>query len=143
MADEPRTLTPMWLSHHFPEDYDRCAVLGRRHVCRRCLILYPIAFAVMALSLAAPWPGTWDRWVLVLLPVPAVVEFVLEHLGVIRYQPARQVAVTIPLGVALGRGFAMYVKDPTSRLFWGVVLGYGGLCLAVAVWSSRRAKSAP
>ena len=35
--------TPMWLSHHWPSDYDRCAVVAGRHVCRRCLVLYPLA----------------------------------------------------------------------------------------------------
>jgi hypothetical protein len=135
---EPRTLTPIWLSHHFPESYDRCVVIGERHVCRRCLALYPLAFAVMLLSLVGPWPGELDGWLLVLLPLPSVVEFVLEHLSVVRYQPVRQVVLTIPLAIALGRGFAIYVKDPTSRLFWGVVLVYGSVCLATAVLGARR-----
>jgi len=137
---EPRALTPLWLSHHFPEHYDRCVVVGTRHLCRRCLALYPLAFAVMAYSLVGPWPGGLDAWLLVLLPVPAVVEFVLEHLGVIRYQPVRQVLSTIPLAVALGRGFAIYVEDPTSRLFWGVVLVYGSVCVAASVWGARRVR---
>jgi hypothetical protein len=138
MVDKPQTLTPIWLSHHFPESYDRCVVIGRRHICRRCLALYPVAFAVMVWSLVGPWPGDWDGAVLVLLPLPAVIEFVLEHVGVIRYQPVRQVLVTVPLAVALGRGFALYVDDPGSRLFWGAVLVYGGVCVAAAVWSVRR-----
>ena len=35
--------TPMWLSHHWPSGYDRCTVIAGRHVCRRCLVLYPVA----------------------------------------------------------------------------------------------------
>jgi hypothetical protein len=128
----------MWLAHHYPEQYDRCVRIGDRHVCRRCLALYPLAFAVMAFSLWGPWPGALDAWMLVLLPLPSVLEFVLEHLDVIRYQATRQVLLTLPLAVALGRGFALYVEDPTSRLFWGVVLVYGGVCVAAAVWRSRR-----
>jgi len=138
---EPRTLTPLWLSHHFPEQYDRCVVVGERHICRRCLALYPLAFVVMVLSLVGPWPASWDGWILVLLPIPSVTEFVLEHFGLIRYQSLRQVLLTIPLAMALGRGFAVYVEDPTSRLFWGVVLGYGLVCLAAAVWGARRART--
>ncbi len=76
-----------------------------------------------------------------LLPLPSVVEFVLEHLDVIGYQPVRQVLLTLPLAVALGRGFAIYVEDPTSRLFWGVVLVYGGVCVAAAVWRARHQRS--
>lgn len=134
---EPQTLTPLWLSHHFPEHYDRCVVVGTRHVCRRCLALYPLAFAVMAASLLGPWPERLDPWLLVLLPLPSVVEFALEHLGVVRYRPLRQVVLTVPLAVALGRGFAIYVEHPTSLLFWGVVVVYGGVCLGLALWGHR------
>lgn len=131
------TITPLWLSHHYPEAYDRCVVVGRRHVCRRCLVLYPLAFAVMALSLAGThWPSGWDPWLLALLPLPAVVEFVLEHLGRLRYRAGRQVAVTVVLAVGLGRGFALYVQRPTSPLFWAVVIGYSLVCLAAVIWSA-------
>lgn len=129
----------MWLAHHFPDQYDRCVLVGRRHVCRRCLVLYPLAFAVMFLSLGGlNWPGWLDGWLVGLLPAPAATELVAEQLGVLRYHPTRQVLVTIPLAVGLGRGFAIYVEDPTSRLFWGVVLGYGGVCFAAVVWRQWR-----
>ena len=136
-ADE--TITPLWLSHHYPEAYDRCAVIGRRHVCRRCLVLYPVAFAVLALSRAGlHWPSGLDPWLLVLLPLPAVGEFVLEHAGVLSYRPARQVVVTVPLAFALGRGFALYLDRPTSPLFWAVVVAYSMVCLAAVLWAARR-----
>lgn len=130
----------MWLAHHWPEDYDRCVIVAGRHVCRRCLVLYPLALAVMLLALGGVRPSGWGEVaVLVLLPVPAVVEFVAEHVGRLRYAPRRQVAVTVPLAVALGTGFARYLERPGDPLFWAVVAGYGGLCLVVAVWSWRRA----
>lgn len=128
-------LTAMWLAHHFPEDYDRCVSIGRRHVCRRCLTLYPLAFAVMvATLLLSPKSSDVDIAIMVLLPLPAVVEFVLEQLGRIEYRPLRQTIVTVPLAIALGRGFAIYLHHPTSLLFWGTVGLYGGLCLGVLVW---------
>jgi hypothetical protein len=134
-------VSPLWLSHHFPEQYDRCVLIGSRHVCRRCLALYPLAFAVMFLSLAGVhWPGSWDGVLLVVLPLPAVVEFVAEQLGAVRYRPRRQVLVTIPLALALGRGFALYVDDPGSRLFWGIVVAYGGVCSAALALRFRREK---
>jgi hypothetical protein len=142
-SHEPRTLTPMWLAHHYPESYDRCVAIGSRHICRRCIVLYPLAFVVMTISLVWGWPGDTDGMVLVLLPIPAVVEFVLEHLDIVRYHSARQVVFTVPLAIALGRGFAIYVEDPTSRLFWGVVLAYGCICLAAVVWRVRRFRSTP
>lgn len=132
------SLTPLWLSHHFPEHYDRCVLIAGRHLCRRCLVLYPLAFLVMGLGLAGVhWPTALDPIALWLLPLPAVVEFVLEHRGVLAYHPARQVLLTIPLALGLGRGFTLYLEDPTSRLFWAVVAVYGGLCLASALLDRR------
>ncbi len=133
--------TPLWLSHHWPEDYDRCVRLGRTHVCRRCLVLYPLALVVLVASLAGWWLPSWaDTWVLVLLPLPAVIDFVAEHLGWVRPSPPRLVAVTVPLGVALGQGFALYVDQPTSPLFWGVVLGYSAVCIAALLTGRRRSR---
>lgn len=130
----PRS-APLWLSHHRDDQLDRCVSIAGRPVCRRCLVLYPVAFAVAGLSLAGVrWPSSLDPWLLVLLPLPAVVELCLEQVGRIAYRPARQIALTVPAGVALGRGFARYVADPGDLLFWAVALGYGGVCLAFIAW---------
>jgi hypothetical protein len=133
------SVSPLWAAHHYPEDYDRCVLVGRTHVCRRCLVLYPLAFAVMALTLASVrWPLSLDPILLVLLPLPSVAEYVLEHLGVIRYQPARQALLTVPLAVALGVGFGRYLHHPADPLFWSIVVGFGGVCLAATVIGARR-----
>jgi len=135
-ADE--SISPLWLAHHYPEDYDRCVTIGRSHVCRRCLVLYPTALAVMALALATlRWPRSLDPWLLVLLPLPSVVEFVLEHLAIITYRPWRLAVLTIPLALALGVGFARYLDDHTDPLFWGIVAGYGGVCLLATIVGAR------
>lgn len=132
-------VTPIWLAHHVPDDYDRCVVIGRRHVCRRCVALYPLAFAVMALSaLGLHGPTTWDAWLLIVLPIPGVVEFVLEQVGVLAYDARRVVVVTVPLAVALGQGFARYLDSPGDRLFWGVVVGYGLVCALSVLWRWTR-----
>jgi hypothetical protein len=125
--------TPLWLSHHAPDQYDRCLRVGGSQLCRRCAVLYPVALLTTAVSLAA-WPSEIDPWLLVLGPLPAVIEWWLEHLGRITYVPARQVALTVPLGVALGRGFARYFEDPLDPLFWAIVIVYGGSCAAIALW---------
>jgi hypothetical protein len=129
----------MWLAHHYPEDYDRCVVIGRSHVCRRCVVLYPLAFAVMVATYA--WhPGlAIDAALLVVLPLPALIELSLEQLGVLTYDPRRQVIVTVPLALGLGRGFALYLDDQTSRLFWGVVLGYTAIAVVMVLIGRRRA----
>jgi hypothetical protein len=115
------------LSHHPPSQYDRCIRVGRHHVCRRCAVLYPLAFAVAVASLlGAHWPEAWDRSLLFLLPLPVTLEFVIERLGGIRYRAGRQMVLTLLAAPALGRGFARYVANPTDRLFWTMVLLFGG-----------------
>lgn len=97
------------------------------------MVLYPIAFVTAAVSLAS-WPAAIDPWWLALAPLPAVIEWWLEHLGRITYSPVRQVAFTIPLALALGRGFGRYLDDPLDPLFWAMVVVYGGSCAAIALW---------
>jgi hypothetical protein len=141
-ARDPEEVTPLWLSHHWPEDYGRCAVVGGRHVCRRCLVLYPVAIVVMAASLAgARLPGPAEVVAMAVLPLPALVDFALEHLGRTPPSSRRLVAVTVPLGVGLGIAFGRYLRAPGDPWFWGVVVLYLGL--ALATWlTGRRAPTA-
>ena len=127
------------LSHHPPEQYDRCIEIGRHHVCRRCAVLYPVAFLVTGLSLAGvAWPAAWDTNLLYLLPLPMALEFVLERFGALRYHAGRQLVVTLLAAPALGRGFARYLLNPGDRLFWGMVALFGGACL-FALFATRAA----
>ena len=128
----------MWLSHHFPEDYDRCVVIGRSHVCRRCLALYPLAFVVLGICLVAQPGRTAEIVALAVLSLPAVVELVLEQLGVIRYSPRRQVGVTLLLAFGLGAGFAAYLDDQLDPAFWAIVVGYTAVCLVAVLVGRRR-----
>jgi hypothetical protein len=131
--------SPMWLSHHDAAAYDRCTLIGRHRVCRRCLVLYPIAFAALILAGAGfRWPSSLDGALLIVLPLPAVGEFVLEHLGSTRYHPVRQAVVTVPLAAALGVGFDRYLDRHADPLFWGMVVVYGGGCVAAVVLGGRR-----
>lgn len=134
--------TPMWLSHHWPPDYDRCAVVAGFHVCRRCLVLYPLALvAGIAISIGGWWDHGWDPWVLWLFPLPGVVEFVLDNLGVIAYRPRRQVVLSAFGALAAGVGYVRYLDDLTDPLVWSVVGVYTAACLSAAVvgglWKRR------
>ena len=135
----------MYLAHHYPDDYERCVLIGRSHVCRRCLVLYPIAFVVMVGTLAIHPGSGVDLAMIVLLPLPAVIELVLENVGVLTYDPRRQIAVTVPLAIGLGRGFAVYLGDNTSVSFWGPVIVYvavTGGAVAWRHWREARAREA-
>jgi len=133
----PARITPLWLAHHYPEDYGRCVRIGRSHVCRRCLVLYPVAFVVMVATAGWEPSTTVDVLLVAGLPLPGVVEFVAEHLGAVRYSPPRQVVVTVALGAGLGRGLARYLADRADPPFWSVVIGYGVVCGRELRGSSR------
>ena len=48
--------SPMWLAPHHPDQYDRCVTVGDRHVCRRCLVLYPVAaLSALVILLTVPF----------------------------------------------------------------------------------------
>jgi hypothetical protein len=140
-AAENRRGLVLLLSHHRPDEYDRCFRIGGRHVCRRCAVLYPIAFAVAIASLAGVhWPAAWDKSLLFFLPLPVTLEFVIERFGGLRYHAGRQMLLTLVAAPALGRGFARYLVNPGDRLFWMMVLLFGGSCL-FALLASRNMKS--
>ena len=109
--------SPMWLARH--------------HVCRRCLALYPLAIASMIAAAAGlRWPRSLDAVFLPTFPIPATLDFVLEQLGAVRYQPRRQQILMIPLAVAFGVGLARYIDHPADGLFWAVTASY------CAVWGT-------
>lgn len=131
--------TPLWLSHHWPEDYSRCVRVGRRHICRRCLAFYPVWLVAIVAALAGVrWPVRWDAWILWLLPAPVVIEWWLEHLGWIRYSAVRNVLLSMVCAVGVGVAFSRYLLDPGDALFWAGVVVYGVLCLIPLLISRRR-----
>ncbi|MCC6226897.1 MAG: hypothetical protein IT195_10900 [Microthrixaceae bacterium] len=130
--------TPLWLSHHYPDDYDRCATVAGRHVCRRCLWFYPACFAVTVASLSGlHWPASIDAWMLWLLPVPVVAEWWGEHLGRIEYRPGRSVLFSLLAAPAVGRGLGRYLLDQSDTLFWSVVAAYAVICAIPMVLLNR------
>lgn len=140
--DPPEADTPMWLSHHWPEQYERCAVVAGRHVCRRCLVLYPLALvAFVGVGLGTWWPHGLDPWLLWLLPLPGVVEFVLDNVGAVRYSARRQAALSAPGALAAGLGYDRYLARGSDRLVWAVVAVYTATCLAGVVAGVVRRRS--
>ncbi len=130
--------TALWLSHHWPEEYDRCVRVGHRHVCRRCAWFWPVSLATMVLALCGVrWPISLDPWLIALLPVPVVLEWWGEQLGVIRYSPSRQVALSALCAPAVGVGLARYLESPGDTLFWAVVAAYAVACLTPVIIGHR------
>lgn len=147
--EPPVADTPMYLSHHWPDQYDRCAVIGGFHVCRRCLVLYPLALVSgIAISIGGWWPHGLDPWVLWLGPLAGTIEFVADNLGLIGYAPVRQMVLSAGGAVAAGVGYVRYLHHTTDHLVWTVVGVYTAVCLGAAVagglgvGASRRRKRA-
>ena len=125
------------LSHHRPsEEGARCVHLpGMPALCRRCLLLYPLTVAVMIAGVAGylPIPPAFVPYLLLMAPLPATALFILEQLGLIPYRPWQIWLGTPPLALALGLGFARYLRAPGDALFWGMVLFYGLPAFAAAL----------
>lgn len=78
-----------------------------------------------------------DPWLVLLLPIPAMVEFLLEQAGRIEGTNALRIVTGIPLGIAMSRMFARYLQDPFDPFFWVVVAVYGGTCAVAAIFAMR------
>jgi len=142
VAEPPIADTPMYLSHHWPDGYDRCAVIGGLHICRRCLVLYPVALvAGITISIGSWWPSGIDAWVLWLFPLPGVIEFALDNLGRISYSPRRQMVLSAAGAVAAGVGYTRYLDDTFDSLVWSVVGVYTAICVASVVVGALRRRN--
>ncbi|MFN8050094.1 MAG: GNAT family N-acetyltransferase [Acidimicrobiales bacterium] len=130
--------SPLWLSHHDADGLDRCVVVGGRHVCRRCAVLYPLAVAVAVAQVAGAIPATVGVWVMWLAPVGVVAEWVAEHLAGVGYRPARQVVLTAiaapSLGIALGR----HARHPFEAAAVAPMLVFASVCLVVWFVGAQR-----
>ena len=134
----------LWLSHHHPDEYDRCVKVGENYVCRRCLILHPTAIVVGFAFVAglSLWPARFDPWLIWLLALPATADFVLEQLGVIGYSRTRQVVATALLAPAVGRGLGYELTSTWSWEFWGPVLVFSTVWYAATVLGGKSAPQA-
>ena len=131
------------LSHHLPHEHDRCVVIGNHRVCRRCVVLYPIAFAVMFLPLGSVgWPESFDPILLLILPVPVAIEYIAEQLGGLRYNARRQVLLTMVAAPALGTGLARHIVSPFETWFVVMVGVHGGACGVAHLIASARKERA-
>jgi hypothetical protein len=134
-----RARREMWLAHHWPDHYERCAVVAGRRVCRRCLFLYPltIAVALAALGDVLLWPRRFDPALIWLLSLPGTLEYAAEQLGVLRYRARRQVVATAITAVALGRGMSYEFEHRWSWYFWGPLLVFGTIWFTATIVGRR------
>jgi len=131
--------SPLWMAHHWPEHYDRCTSLGRFHVCRRCLVLYPLTFATILGLVVFDVPVTGARvaamW---MLPLPMVAEWVAEHAGLAAYSARRQALLAAIAAPALGIALTAHLRDPFTPIAGAPVVLYAAICALSAVIGTIR-----
>jgi uncharacterized membrane protein len=114
----------MALAHHPSSQLQRCVLLpvGKRRlaICARCLGLYPTLVVVIALQMAlALGPmGLLDWWIALLGVLPAVVDWGLGRLECGQGSNRLRVMTGLIAGVAMGRSFFLYLRDPMHEIFW-------------------------
>ncbi|CAB4817538.1 unannotated protein [freshwater metagenome] len=135
-------VSPLWYSHHHEEQYDRCVQIGKRHVCRRCVVLYPLVLvstaALMALGVSIGPILVLGMWI---LPLPMTLDWIGEYLGQVRYSPSRQVLLTALAAPALGCAFALHLQHAFSPVALAPMTLYVLLCCAALLWRSRKARA--
>jgi hypothetical protein len=136
---QQRARRGMWLAHHWPDHYARCVVIAGRHVCRRCLVLYPVTFAVAFAAVAGLllWPRSLDPELIWLLSIPGTLEYAAEQLGVLQYRARRQIVATALTAIPLGRGMSYEFEHRWSLYFWGPLLVFGTIWFATTIIGRR------
>lgn len=102
------------LSHHAPSELHRCYRLGPVHVCARCLGVYPVLFALVALQVALHAPLSWDLDVAVALALtgPALLDWSLGQLDPASGTNLRRTLTGALLGLGLGRTLYIHLLKP-------------------------------
>jgi len=124
----------LWLSHHRPRDLNRCVLLGRWYICRRCLLLWPLCYGLIAVQvgLRAPSVHALDL-LLPLLLLPPVLDYVELHLGWRSYSAARTWLHSPLLALGLARLLFRYMARPLDPVTW-LALAAVALPCAWAAW---------
>ncbi len=129
-----------WLSHHPPEELDRCYRLGRFHVCARCLGTYPVMFGVIAaqLALRAPLAHPLDVPVCVVLTLPATLDWAWGRFQPHRFSNSWRTLTGLFLGLALGRSLFIHLQQPMPPVLLAQAIVVTGIALPVILTSYRR-----
>jgi uncharacterized membrane protein len=103
-----------WLSHHHPDEFDRCYDFGGIKVCARCLGTYPVLFAGIAaqFALGAPLQLPLELPLAVLAVAPALADWALGRFEPHRYSNLWRSATGILLGLGLSRSLYVHLQRP-------------------------------
>ena len=136
------------LAHHRQGELDRCVMVpwGRRKlaVCARCLALYPTLFAAIAVQIAVGVAVIrWDGLLVTVGVLPMLVDWAVARLRWARGTHALRLGTGALGGLALGRAFYIYFRDPWSEVFWVTIVGLVIVALAVEIVRALRLHELP
>lgn len=131
-----------WLSHHPPDELDRCYRVGGVHLCARCLGTYPVMFAAIAVQLArrAPLEHPLDLWLGVGLLLPATLDWAFGRFRPHAFANPWRTFTGVLLGIALGRSLFIHLQRPfpTVLLAQAAVVLFVGLPVFLASYLRNR-----
>lgn len=132
-----------WLSHHPPDELDRCYRLGSFHVCARCLGTYPVMFAGIALQLTLHFPleHPLDVPLSVALVLPATLDWAWGRFQPHRFSNPWRTATGVLLGLGLARSLFIHLQRPLPVALIAQAFVVTGIALPVILasyWRKRR-----
>lgn len=103
-----------WLSHHHPDEWDRCYLVGPVRVCARCLGVYPtLAVAVVAqVAFGAPLDHPGDLPFVLGLTAPATLDWAFGRFRPHALTNLWRTFTGVVLGLALGRSLFIHLQRP-------------------------------
>lgn len=103
-----------WLSHHHDDELDRTYSLAGVRICARCLGVYPVLLAALAVQIVqrAPLQWRWDGVVAIGLFVPAVVDWAYGRFRPHALSNPWRTFTGVLLGVSLGRTLYIHFQRP-------------------------------
>ncbi len=131
-------MASLWLSHHHQAQWDRCLRLGQLRICRRCLLLWPLTYALLLAQILLRAPAAWGGDLLLpLLLAPPVIEYLGVHAAGWTYRPWRIWLLTPLLAAAVARLLFRHMARPFDPWAWSL-LGLTGLACGWAAWRHQR-----
>jgi len=112
-------------------------------MCRRCLVLYPVAAFAAVLSVRFDGGHRWDELICWLAPMPALADLAAEQLWAVPHRPRRLVAVTVLAGLGAGRAIARYLMRPSDQVFWIAVAGVTLVAAVIIALGFRQRRRRP
>ena len=131
-------LRPVWLSHHSAHEADRCVLVGRTHVCRRCLAMFA-GFVPAVVLLLSPWRDdlqAGDLGLVLALTITAGLEFAQVATGRMAYSARRVLGLSPFPGMVLAWLGVTGVRDGLGPVHL-VLGGAAGALLVLLVLRGR------